>query len=701
MAAAKEFAPEKIRNVAVLGHGGSGKTALIDAMCFVSGTSKRHGDPAEGQALTMHTPEEAAHKISIQLTPAYAEHLDHKINLLDTPGYLDFTGEALAAVRVADAAVVVLGASYGVEVGTERVWEYCEARKLPRLFFVSMMDKEHADFEKVYADIKARLTTRVVPVEIPIGEGEGFEGIVNLFTEKANLFKKGSPTGDYEEVDVPAELKDRFEMYETDLQETLATADEELLDRYLAGGHLSREELIGAMHKLMLRGEVVPLFCGSARLTWGLQALLREIVELCPSPAEAQPERATRPGLDQSVELPARDDGPLAALVFKTTTEPHVGELSFFKVVSGTITNGAEVVNASDQKPEKLAHLSIPLGKERVEVARLHAGDIGVVAKLKHTHTNDTLCSKERPLRLETIEFPSPDIAVAIKGATRNDDDKLGEVLPRLHEEDPTFIAAFDAELHQTIARGIGEVHLEIQIERMKRKYNVTVETEPPKIAYRETITSGGEGQGRFKKQTGGRGQFGDCWVRFKPLPRGQGYVFNNAIKGGVIPGKFIPSVDKGVQEAASRGVLAGYPLVDFQAEVYDGSFHTVDSSDIAFQLAAGLAFQKVVPQARPVLLEPILEVSVTTPDEYLGDIMGDLTQRRGKVLGMEPKDGRTVIRALVPEAELYKYAASLRAMTQGRAFHTRKFASYDPVPEHAAQKIIAERRQEKEAAHA
>jgi elongation factor G len=369
--------------------------------------------------------------------------------------------------------------------------------------------------------------------------------------------------------------------------------------------------------------------------------------------------------------------------------------------MSGKVENGMEVVNASNQGAEKLGHLSIPLGKERLEVPRLHAGDIGVVAKLKHTHTNDTLCTKDRPLQLESIDFPKPDIAIAIKGATRNDDDKLGEVLPRLHEEDPTFVAEFNAELHQTLARGIGELHLEIQIERMKRKYNVTVETEQPKIAYRETITGSGEGQGRFKKQTGGRGQFGDCWVRFKPLPRGQGYVFSNAIKGGVIPGKFIPSVDKGVQEAASRGVLAGYPLVDFTAEVYDGSFHTVDSSDIAFQLAAGLAFNKVVPEARPVILEPVMEVAVTTPDEYVGDVMGDLTQRRGKVLGMDPGSGRTVIRALVPEAELYKYAAALRAMTQGRAFHTRKLASYEQVPELQAQKIIAERKKAKEEAHA
>ena len=445
MASAKEFTTEKIRNVAVLGHGGSGKTALIDALCFVAGTSKRHGDPAEGQALTMHTPEEAAHKISIQLTAAYAEYLDHKINFLDTPGYLDFTGEALAAVRVVDAAVIVVGSTAGVEVGTERVWEYCDAHGLPRLFFVSMMDKEHADFERVFEDIKSRLSAKVLPVEIPIGEGADFHGIINLFSERAHLYRKGTTTGEYEEAGVPEELRDKFERWETELQETLAMSDESLLERYLAGERIGRDEAVAAMAKLMLAGEVYPLFCGSGRLTYGLQALLREIVELCPSPTRAKPEKAIRSGLDQTVELTATDDGPLAALVFKTTTEPHVGELSFFKVMSGKVENGAEVVNASNERPEKLGHLSIPLGKERVEITRLHAGDIGVVAKLKHTHTNDSLCTKDRPLQLEKIDFPKPDIAIAIRGATRNDDDKLGEVLPRLHEEDPTFVAEFNA----------------------------------------------------------------------------------------------------------------------------------------------------------------------------------------------------------------------------------------------------------------
>ncbi|HEX9886095.1 MAG TPA: GTP-binding protein, partial [Longimicrobiales bacterium] len=398
MASANEYTTEKIRNVAVLGHGGSGKTALVDALCFVAGTSKRLGDPSEGHALTMHAPEEAAHGISIQLTPAFAEYDGHKINLLDTPGYLDFTGEALSAVRVADAAVITVGSTTGVEVGTERVWNYCEKRGVPRIFFVSMMDKEHASFDTVYQDIKKRLTDKVIPVEIPVGEGDDFRGIINLFSERAHLFKPGTRTGEYEEADIPDEFQEKFEEWATELQETLATTDEALLEKYLEGGHISREEAIDAMGRAMERGEAYPLFCGSARLTYGVPALLRKIVELFPSPLEAGFEPARRAGLDQSVELTARDDGPLAALVFKTSAEPHVGELSYFRIFSGAVDNGMEVVNASDGATEKLGHLSVPMGKERLEVSRLHAGDIGVVAKLKHTHTNDTLCAKDRPL---------------------------------------------------------------------------------------------------------------------------------------------------------------------------------------------------------------------------------------------------------------------------------------------------------------
>ncbi len=691
MPSAKEYPTERIRNVAVLGHGGSGKTTLIDALCYVSGLSKRHADPTEGGAITMHAPEEVAHGISIQLTPAYCEWLDTKINLLDTPGYLDFTGEALAAVRVADAALIVLSATGGVEVGTERVWEYCEERGIPRMLFVSMMDREQADFDRVYADIKAHLTDKVIPVEVPIGEGEDFHGIINLFSEHAHHYRQGTRTGEYDHVEIPDDLRARFEEWETELQETLATTDEDLLEKYLEGGHLSREEALEAMALGMARGDFVPLFCGSGKTCYGTRALLKKMVELFPHPGESGAEAARRTDTDEVIELHSHDDEALAALVFKTTTEPHVGELSYFRLFSGRIASGETLVNASTGETEKMQHLSVPFGKERIEVDRLHAGDIGVVAKLKGTHTNDTLSRPTRPLEVDGIEFPAPDVRVAIRGATRNDEDKLGEVLPRLHEEDPTFHAEFDAELHQTIASGLGALHLDIQLERMKRKYNVSVETEQPKIAYRETISSPAEGQGRFKKQSGGRGQFGDCWIRLKPLPRGSGHHFIDSIKGGVIPTKYIPSVERGIEEAAQKGVLAGFPLVDYEVEVYDGSYHSVDSSDIAFKVAGSIAFQKVANDARPQLLEPMIEITVTTPEEFMGDVMGDISQRRGKVQGMDAKDGRAIIRAQVPEAELYQYAAALRSMTHGRGHHSRKSAGYELVPPPQAKKIIAE----------
>ena len=690
MAFAKVYTTDRIRNVAVLGHGGAGKTSLIDALCYTAGSSKRKGNVSDGSALTMYTPEEASHGISLQCTPAFCEYSGVKINLLDTPGFIDFVGETLAAIRVADSAVIVVGATSGVEVGTETVWEYAENRGIPRFLFVSMMDKEHASFERVYEDIKARLTDKVVPVEIPIGEGPDFHGIINLFSERAHLYKAGTEKGEYDEVDVPEELQAKFDKWETELQETLATTDEVLLDRYLEEGKISSEEAIEAMHKGVASGEIVPLFCGSAEHSYGMQALLKKLVELCPSPAEAGPETAQRAGLEEEVHLSPSDDETFSALIYKTASEPHLGELSYFRVVSGTVSNGQEVKNGERGSVEKLNHLSVPMGKDRFEVAKLHAGDLGVVAKLKGAHTNDTLSDMSRPVILAKIAFPKPEIAVAILGEGRSDEDKLGEVLPKLHEEDPTFVAEFDSELHQTIARGLGELHLVVQMERMKRKYGVAVHMEQPTIAYRETITKEAEGQGRHKKQSGGRGQFGDCWIRLRPRAAGQGYEFVNSIKGGVIPTKYVPSVDKGIQEAAARGVLAGFRCVDFEAQCYDGSYHSVDSSDIAFKLAGSSAFKNVAAKCRPVILEPIIEVTVTTPDDYVGDIMSDMNQRRGKVLGMEPTAGRTTIKALVPEAELYKYSTSLRAITQGRAHHSRSLSGYEAVPELEVPKVIA-----------
>ncbi len=701
MSSAKEYPSDRIRNVVLLGHGGSGKTTLIDALCFATGTSRRHGNVKDGTSLTMYAEEEQSHGISVQLAVAYADWEGTKVNLIDTPGYLDFTGEAVAGTRVADGAVVVLGATTGVEVGTEKVWEYSVARGIPRLFFVSMMDKEHADFDKVLAEIRQHMTSKAVAAELPIGEGENFRGIVNLFTGKAHIYRAGTVQGEYDEADVPDDMKAQAEQARTELFEAIATTDDSLLERYLEGGEISTAEALAAMKHAMLGGELFPVFCGAAEKTWGVRALLEGIVQIVPSPAEAPHELAQRPGLDQVVELKGTDDGPFAALVFKTATEPHVGELSFFRIFSGSVANGQEIYNVTRETPEKLSHLSVPLGKERLEVSKLHAGDIGVVAKLRSTHTNDSLGESGRPLVLQPINFPEPDIALAVRAASRSDEDKIGSALHKLHEEDPTFHSGYDPELRQTIIRGLGELHLEVQMERLKRKYHVEVVTEEPRIPYRETIRKTAEGQGRYKKQTGGHGQFGDCYIRLKPLSRGSGYVFTDAITGGVIPGKFIPSVDKGVQEAARKGILAGYQVVDFEAECYFGSYHSVDSSDIAFQVAGSLAFQKVAAMADPVILEPIIEVEVITPEAYMGDVIGDLNHRRGKILGMDQEGAKTRIRALVPQAELYKYATTLRSLTQGRAMHRRKLHGYEEVPHNVAQKIIEAAKKEKEEVHA
>lgn len=697
MASVREYPTERIRNVVVVGHGGSGKTSLIDALCFVAGSSRRHGSVKDGTALTMHTPEELAHGISLQTEPAHADWRDTKVNLLDTPGYLDFAGEVLSAIRVADGAVVVLGATSGVEVGTERVWEYCSNRGIPRLFFVSMMDRENADFDKVYREIKTHLTEKVIPVEIPVGAGDDFQGIINLFSGKAHLYEPET-AGEYREQDVPDEYADKLEQWRTELLETIATTDDTLLEHYLDGQEITRDEAIEAMKAGMMRGELFPLFCGAPEKTWGTRALLSKLVELMPNPAEMPREIATDARGGDTVELACRDDEPFSALVFKTATEPHVGELSFFRIFSGCVANGEEVWNPKHEVTEKLAHLSGAQGKERQEVARLHAGDIGVVAKLRDTHTNDTICSRAKPVVLDGIDFPEPDIAIAVRGASRSDEDKIGTGLSKLHEEDPTFHSAYDPELRQTIVRGLGELHLDVQLEKLKRKFSVDVETEAPRIRYRETIRRTAEAQGRYKKQTGGRGQFGDCSLRLSPKPRGEGYEFVDSIVGGAIPNKFIPSVDKGVQQAAERGVVAGYPLVDFAAEVYDGSYHTVDSSDVAFQIAASMAFKRAAGDAAPVLLEPVMEVEVITPDEYMGEVMGDLNQRRGKILGMDSEGRKMTIRALVPEAELYKYATTLRSLTQGRAAHHRKLHGYEEAPGHVAQKVAAETERPEEA---
>jgi elongation factor G len=676
----KVYDTTHIRNVAFVGHGGSGKTTLVDALAFVSGSSRRHGTITDGTTLTDYSQDEIERQHSIGLGMGFAEWMDTKINMIDTPGYLDFFGEAVTGLHAADAAVVVLSGTGGVEVGTEKVWEMCDRLHLPRMLFVSLMDKEHADFERVFADVKEHLSPKVLPVEIPVGDGHDFHGIINLFSGKAHMYKAGTPTGEYDEVDVPDEYAERFRAYSEQLTETVASTDDTLIERYLEGESISRAEVITTMKRAMLAGEIVPLFVGSGELTFGMRALLAKMVELLPSPDE--------------VETPS--DAPLVGRVFKTVSEPHVGDVSLFRVYQGTIKNGDAVFNAEHEVVEKLNHLSVQQGRDRHEVAELARGDIGSVAKLKDTHTNDTFCSQATPVHLDPIPFPEPVATSAVRVKARGEEDKLAAGLHKLHEEDPTFHFEYNSELGQTLIHGMGERHFEILLKRLEGKFGVAAELLRPKIAYRETLRGRAEGQGKHKKQSGGRGQFGDCWIRLAPRSRGEGYEFQNKIVGGVIPSKYVPAVDKGVREAAARGVVAGYPMVDFAAECFDGSHHSVDSNEMSFKMAGILAFRNVAPQARPALLEPLDDVEVWTPEDTLGDVMGDLSGRRGQILGTE-QDGRlTKITAIVPQSELYKYSTTLHSMTHGRGTFHRKFHGYVEAPPEVAAKVAEDTKAER-----
>jgi elongation factor G len=701
----REYQGSEIRNIAVIGHGASGKTSLVDALAFVSGSSRRHGSVRDGNALTDTAPEEIERGYSINLGCAYAEWQDTKINLIDTPGYLDFQGDAMAGLAAADGALCVVGATAGVEVGTERMFREAVARRDPVLFVVTMMDKENADFDHIYQEIKARLTAKVIPVEIPVGEGPDFHGVLNLFTRKAHVYKRGVRTGEYQETDVPDEAKEQFARYYQELIETVASTDDSLLERYLEEGAIDHDEAVAAMKEAMKRMELFPLFCVSSELNYGTQAVLGTIVDLMPNAWEMEELHALK-GAEgsQAIEIHASDAAPFTSLVFKTMSEPHVGDVTYFRILSGTAGNGDEVFNATRDVPEKLNHLSMAQGKERMEVARLHAGDIGCVAKLRNTHTNDTLSTRVHPVRLPTIGFPEGIITMAIHAPVHADEEKLQQGLHRLHEEDPTFETHYNPETHETLVSGLGERHLEVTLSKLKRRYGVAAELTKPKIAYRETLKGRGEGQGKHKKQTGGRGQFGDCWVRIGPSQRGRGYEFVDSIVGGSIPSKYIPAVDRGIQEAAVRGVLAGYPMVDFRVELFDGSFHTVDSNEMSFKMAGILAFKTVAPKCKPVLLEPIDELEITTPDDYLGDVLGDLSARRGHILGTDSAVGfGSRVRALVPQSELYLYASALQSMTQGRATFTHRFKGYEEVPGDAAQRVIDEtaKHRVEEAVHA
>ncbi|MBI1847258.1 MAG: elongation factor G [Candidatus Rokubacteria bacterium] len=686
----------KIRNVGVVGHGGVGKTSLVEAMLFAAGAVTRLGKVDDGTTTTDFDPDEIKRKISINTSVAYCDWKGHHVNLVDTPGYGDFIADARAGLRVVEAAVVVVDAVAGVQVQTEKVWKFASEYELPRAVVVNRLDRERADFFRTLDSLTRRLKGRLVPVHLPVGEEHGFSGYVNLVTMKATTFADGKP----KEGEIPADLTERVKEYREKLVEAAAETDDDLLAKYLEEGSLGEPEMLTALHAGIVGGKIVPVLAACATKGVGAAALLDLIVDSFPSPAERGEAAGTDLKAKQAGTRAADARAPVAALVFKTLSDPHVGKLSLFRVYSGTLRPDSNVINVSrGGAKERMGHVSWLQGKTQKTVDALGPGEIGVVPKLKDTQTGDTLSDEAQPFELPRITFPEPAINFAIQPKTRGDEDKISNALARLAEEDPTVHYHFDPETKQLLVSGVGNMHVEMVVERMKRKYNVDVLLLPPRIPYKETVKGRAEGQGKYKKQTGGRGQYGDTWLRVEPMQRGGGFEFVDDIFGGSVPRNFIPSVEKGVRDCMKRGILAGYPIVDLKVTLYDGSYHDVDSSDMAFQIAASMGLQKVFMEAHPILLEPIMNVEVTCPSENAGDVIGDLNSRRGRIAGMEPAGETAVVRAQAPMAEMLTYEPALRSMTGGRGGYSVEFSHYEEVPAFMADKVVKEAKGEKEKA--
>jgi elongation factor G len=685
----KSYKAEQLRNVSLVAHSGAGKTSLAEAMLYNAGVTNRLGKVEEGNTVTDYDPEEVRRGISVTTAVAPWEWDDHKVNLLDTPGYADFVGEVKGALRVSDSAVVLLCAASGVEVGTELVWQYADELKLPRIAFVNKMGRDNASFQRTLDQLKLKFGVTPLPLTIPVGSQADLQGVVDVLSMKAYL------GDDQKESDIPAELQDQAQSMRQQVVEAAAEADDELIMKYLEGGELTAEEIQRGLAATVASGKVLLVLCGSATRNMGVRQLQDAIVRYLPAPTAVQAvAKQLRDGSEQSLE--ASSGGPLAALVFKTTADPYVGKLTYFRVYSSTMQSDSRVLNANKGEEERIGQLFFVLGKEQEPTKDVTAGDIGAVAKLQATVTGDTLCDKDQPLALDGITFPSPVAFAAVSPKTKADLDKMGSALARLVEEDPTLIVERDVDTGETVIKGMGDSHIDIAVRRMQQKFGADVITSVPKVPYKETITKTVEVQGRHKKQTGGRGQFGDVWVRFEPRDRGAGFEFLDEVYGGRVPRNFIPAVEKGLNEALQKGVLAAYPATDFAAALYDGSSHSVDSSEIAFKLAAHLAFRKGMEAAGPVLLEPIMTVTITVPEQFMGDVLGDLNTKRARVLGMDQQRGNSIISAEVPLAEVQRYAADLRSMTQGRGYFSMEFLRYDQVPAHLTQDIIDKANEDK-----
>lgn len=674
----KVYQTDQIRNVALIGHGSSGKTTLTEAILFVTGVTKRQGRVEDGNTVSDFDKEEIARKVSIGASVIPTEWKNIKYNFLDTPGYFDFAGEMYGALRASEAAIILVDASAGVEVGTEKAWQYTEKHKIPKMIFLNKMDKENVSFEKVLAQLKENFGDKIVPFTLPIGEAENFKGLVDIIDEGQ----------------IPAELADEANSIREMLKEKVAETDEELMEKYFEGEDFTKEEFEKGLKLAVMNCDLVPVIVGCAEKAIGVEVLLDMVKRFVPAPNEVGPNIGYRG--EEKIERKVDSKEPFSALVFKTIVDPFVGKLSVFKVLSGKITKDQEIYNPNKDDSEKLGGLFVLRGKNQIEVSEILAGDIGATSKLQITQTGDTICDKANIIQFEKIEYPEPCLFLAVEPKSKGDEDKIGSSLQRLTEEDPTFVVERNSETKQQLIGGQGNMQLAVIVNKLKNTFGVEVNLTDPKIAYRETIKGTASVQGKHKKQSGGAGQYGDVHMRFEPCE--EEFVFEEEIFGGSVPKQYIPAVEKGIRECLEHGVLAGYPVVNIKAVLFDGSYHPVDSNEMAFKIAASLAFKKGMEAAKPVLLEPIMKVEILIPEEYMGDIMGDMNKRRGRILGMEQQeDGLQLVMAEAPMAEMFKYAIDLRSMTQARGSFRMEFARYEEVPSNISEKIIEEAKAEKE----
>lgn len=690
----KTYTPDKIRNVALVGHQGAGKTTLAESLLHVSGATTRMGSIQEGNTVCDFEPEEIKKTLSVSLSVAPMEWKNHKINILDAPGYADFIGEAHAALRVADLAVLVVSAVDGVEVQHEVIWRLARQLSIPRVVFINKLDRERADFHRILSELTAKLGSGFAPIDLPLGEEHEFHGIVDVLTEKAFRYEA---SGKVTEDEMSSELQAETSKLHIQIVESVAENDDELLEKYLGGEDLDAKEVANGLHKGVTEGTVFPVLVGSATKLVGVDRLADLIVEMAPSPLERGAAIGFKPGTEEEIERAMDPDGPLSAFVFKTISDPYVGRISLFKVISGKLRPDSTVYNTESSADERIAQVFTLRGKSQEPLSEVAAGDIAAVAKLAHTHSGNTLCDKSQPISYQPLEPPDRVIAKAIAPKTKGDEDKLMTALARIQEEDPALLLDRNAETHQTLLWGTGETHLDITLERLSRKFGVEVEELELRIPYRETVTGPGKGLGRHVKQSGGHGQYAVCSLQIEPLERGGGFEYVDKIFGGAIPSQFIGSVQKGVEKTMTEGAVAGYPVVDVRVTLVDGKFHAVDSSDMAFQIAGSLGFRDAVQNAGVALLEPIMDLEVMVPEAHLGDIMGDLNSKRGRIQGTDAIGGRQLVKAKVPMAEVARYAIDLRSMTGGQGTFRSTFSHYEQVPPHLAEKIIAEAKAAKE----